>query len=221
MEERLLKDAVEDISLIKAMIEKTRKSFLGFSKIFIGWGLMYLGVSLLHMIANMHPEATRSFYSDHQLVVYLVPMLLIALAVFIYHKVSKKQPLNGLERHLMVLWGLILLLLMIPIRVELMSEATGAYEYTLVTVNNFSTSMFSLGIALAMTSALTEIKVFKYMATGYMIYGFLFAYFHIGLLDDLSVPVSLIILPGTLLFTGIYLKHYQGRSHGDGDPINS
>lgn len=41
MDQKVINEAVENISIIKGVIERTGKTFVGFSRIFICWGFLF------------------------------------------------------------------------------------------------------------------------------------------------------------------------------------
>jgi len=221
MENQVLENAVDDISLIKGIIEKTRKSFSGFSKIFIQWGILFSLMSLLQWIQGMNIEGTLAFYNNYRFLVYLTPIVLIILATLIYRNVVKKQPLLGLERHLMILWILILFLQVMPTRVTFIDTDNTNITTMITTTNNFSIVVFGLGIALAMTAVLTELKHFYYLAGIYFVLAFTYGYVYNWNLTQFIGSLGPIILPFTLIYTGLYLKRHHERSEVDGTQLDS
>ena len=89
--EKQLESVVDDITIIKSIIEKTRRSFTGFSKIFIIWGCMYIVMSFLSFIQNMNIEATMAFYNDIPFLVYLIPVVFFCIGGLVYFSVVRKQ----------------------------------------------------------------------------------------------------------------------------------
>lgn len=221
MENQVLEKAVDDISLIKSIIEKTRKSFSGFSKIFIQWGILFSAFGFLQWIQTMNLEAMSEFYMKNQLMLFLLPLILFVIATIIYRRVVKKQPLIGLERHLMVLWIMILFLQIIPTKVSVSSLSNPNITRVVTTTNNFSIMVFALGIALVMTSVLTGLNIFKYVGFGYFILAFVHGYVPMYSLVYSLGQLGYVILPFTLLFTGIYLKKYHERSEVNGTQLDS
>ncbi len=221
MEKQALENAVDDISLIKGIIEKTRKSFSGFSKIFILWGVLFSMMSILQWIQSMNMEATMAFYNEYQFLVYAIPVIFIILATLIYRSVVKKQPLIGLERHLMILWILILFLQAMPTRVSVSHMSDPNITTIVTTTNNFSVVVFGLGIALIMTAVLTSLNIFKHVGSVYLIIAFIYGYFPIGSMTYTLGALGPIVLPFTLLFTGLYLKKYNERSEVNGTQLDS
>lgn len=221
MEKELLKNAVEDISLIKSVINRTKNSFSGFSKIFILWGILFSGLSFLQWVQNMNIEATLNFYTTHQYLSYLTPLLMIAIAATIYKVVANKQPLEGLERHIMLLWIFIILMLMIPTQVRIIDPDNLMTDQITISTNNLSLSIFALGIALIMTSVLTELQIFKPIGITYLAIAFVHSYFYFSFIETIAPILGYLILPFTMIFTGVYLKWYHERSRKDGTEFNS
>jgi hypothetical protein len=220
MENKVLENAVDDISLIKNIIESTRKSFIGFSKIFIYWGILFGILSIIQWVQTMNMDATIAFYNDYQFLVFAIPIALIAVATIIYRSVVKKQPLIGLERHLMLLWILLLFIQAIPTRISI-SNMGGNMSTMVTTTNNFAIVAFALGIALIMTAVLTSLNIFKVIGSVYLVMALIYGYFPIGDMTTVLGGLGPVILPFTLLFTGVYLKKHHERSEVNGTQLNS
>jgi len=216
--EKQLQNAVDDISLIKNVINNTRRSFSSFSRIFIGWGIMYLFFSFLNFLQGMNMDLTISIYNEFRFLVYLIPALLYLIGGYMYYRVTKQQPLVGLERHLMVLWILIITMQLMRVVIEIpMTETMGKI---VVMTSNLGIMSYALGIALLMTGILTELKNFKVIGGVYIIFAFLYSYLpYYSFGKNLSV-VGMLIMPLTLIYTGVYLKRQHERSN-NGTELNS
>jgi len=228
MENQVLENAVDDISLIKNIIEKTRKSFSGFSKIFIMWGILYLFMSALSFLQSMNMELTLSIYNEHRYLNYLVPAILFGIGAMIYFKVTKSQPLVGLERHLMVLWILVLIMQLVRMKVELSMDLelldgiTSNNELTqIVTTSSFAYITYGLGIASVMTGIFTELKNFKILGLVYVVLALIHSYVGPGSMYEMLSSLGYVILPFTLIYTGLYLKRHHERSEVDGTQLDS
>lgn len=215
MDDKVLNDAVENISLIKGLIERTSKSFASFSKIFIYWGILFIFNSIVQLLIFANFEKTMALFEFSPVLYYLFPMGIVALvAAIIYRSVSKKSPLIGLEKHLMILWLLILVMNVIPNKIVI---DTGAYadtfERIIVHSNNLSTSLFSLAIGLIITSLFTDFKQLKTLGIIYIIVSLLHSMTNIQIFssDSFIQVIHAISLPFTFLYTGFYLKSHQVR----------
>ncbi|MCH4886634.1 hypothetical protein EZV73_03595 [Acidaminobacter sp. JC074] len=210
--EKQLENVVDDISIIKSVIEKTRRSFSGFSKIFLIWGCMYIVMSLINFIQGMNKEMTMSFYASYTFMIYLMPLVFFLLGAYVFYRVVKKQPLIGLERHLMVLWVLVIFLQVIRMRVVV--ENAGDTMMILRT-SNLAIMAYGLSIALIMTGILTELKHLIHLGSLYIIIAFLHSYignFGLGYtIVELLDKLGYIIMPFTLLYVGVYLKRQSER----------
>ncbi len=209
--EKQLENAVDDLNIIKSVIEKTRKSFSSFSKIFIIWGVMYLFLSFLNFLQNMNMELTMSIYNEFQFIVYLIPLLLYGVGAYVFVNVTKKQPLVGLERHLMVLWILVITMQLMRVVVDIPMD--GNMSKIVIMTSNLAIMAYALGIALLMTGILTEIKNFKVMGVIYILFAFAYSYLPYYSIGKTLGSVGLIIMPFTLIYTGVYLKRYNERSN--------
>ncbi|MBI9014244.1 MAG: hypothetical protein JEZ08_18550 [Clostridiales bacterium] len=228
MENRVLENAVEDIELIKSVIDKTRKSFSGFSKIFIMWGILYLFMSALTFLQSMNMELTLSIYNEHMYLNYLVPAILFGIGAIIYLKVTKSQPLVGLERHLMVLWILVLIMQLVRMKVELSMDldlldgvTSNSGLTQIVTTSSFAHVTYGLGIASVMTGIFTELKNFKIVGLVYVLMALIHSYVGPGSMYDILSSFGYVILPFTLIYTGLYLKRYHERSEVNGTQLDS
>jgi len=211
--EKQLESVVDDISIIKSVIEKTRRSFVGFSKIFIIWGCMYIAMSLLSFVQNMNIEATMTFYNNVPLLVYLVPAVFFGIGGLVYFSVVRKQPLIGLERHLMTMWILVIFAQLIRMSIEIPMDADTSTM--VVKTSNFAFVSYVLGIGLIMTGILTELKNFKFIGGVYILLALVHSYApsFVGGLSITRAMDSLgyVIMPFTLLYVGVYLRRQSER----------
>lgn len=224
MDEKVLQKAVDDISTIKEVINRTGRSFAAFSKIFIYWGILFIFQGIIGIGMQINKEQVFELYTKFPILSYIFPVPIIAfIAAVIYYSVSRKLPLIGLEKHLMKVWLLILLLNVLPRRVNVIANAgvTGMNSITVVQ-NNLNILFFSLAIALIVTYLFTDFKRFLHL-------GFIFI--AISLIDSYgNIPVdgntlqqllNAIALPFTFIFTGLYLKSKQVGGTPVGYKLNS
>jgi len=66
---------MEDISIIKGVIEHTSKSFTAFSKIFIYWGMLFAVHSILMLIEFSNRNANCGVISIFPLLNYIFPYM--------------------------------------------------------------------------------------------------------------------------------------------------
>jgi hypothetical protein len=212
MDEIRLNEAVENISLIKGVIDRTSKSFSGFSKIFIFWGVLFILNSIMTLFMQMNKEQFMGLLSKYHALGYLFPVGFIALlAALIYWKISRQIPLVGLEKHLMTVWMLILVMNVIPTKIMVSSASSGIDMKTItIQTNNFSTMLFSLAIGLIATALLTDFKPLMKIGIIYILISIIYAYSNFMTPFDQVVNIlCLLALPFTFLFTGFYLKSQQ------------
>ncbi|HWP98768.1 MAG TPA: hypothetical protein VN426_18145 [Syntrophomonadaceae bacterium] len=215
MDELTLHEAVENISLIKSVIERTSKYFAAFSKIFIYWGMLFTLYSAISLLIYFNREQMIDLSLRYSLFdSYTLPLGLIALlAILVYRSVAKKIPLVGLERHLMKLWMLILV--MNVIQPSIISKTIIVDPaITCIHLDTGSVMLFSFAIALIITSLFTGYKQLSNMGIIYIIISVLYAFFY-SLIDGTVVQLflSLIALPFTFLYTGFFLKSQQVRGN--------
>lgn len=215
MNNKVLNEAVENISLIKGLIERTSKSFASFSKLFIYWGILFIFNSIVQLMIFANFEKTMAIYEFSPLLSYVFPMGIVALiAAIIYKVVSKKNPLIGLEKHLMILWLLILVMNIIPGKTIIDTpDYAGTLQRIIVHTNTLSTSLFSLALGLIITSLFTGFKQLKTLGIIYIIISVLNSMTNIQAFssDSFVQVIQAISLPFTFLYTGFYLKSRQVR----------
>lgn len=212
MDEININEAVENISLIKGVIDRTSKSFSGFSKIFIFWGVLFIFNSIITMYVQMNKELFLDFFSRYPTTGYLFPVGFIALlAALIYWKISRKIPLVGLEKHLMTVWMLILVMNVIPNKIMITSVSPEvALNTVTIQTNNFSTMLFSLAVGLIVTALFTDFKPLMKLGIIYILISVIHAYSNFMTpFGQVVNALSLLALPFTFLFTGLYLKSQQ------------
>lgn len=213
MKEISLQEAVENLSLIKEIINRTRKSFAAFSKIFIYWGLLFIlnGVMQFFMISNK--EKALDIAMRYPVLNYLFPIGVISLLAFlIYRAVAKKIPLVGLEKKLMTVWLLILVMNIIPPKVNI-NTATAAVNSVTISYDNLSTMLFSLATALIVTALFTGYNQLSNLGIVYITLSVLHAYLNIPIFTEgtLTQLLTMVVLPFTFLYTGFFLRSRQAR----------
>ncbi|TYQ16256.1 UNVERIFIED_CONTAM: hypothetical protein Cloal_2779 [Acetivibrio alkalicellulosi] len=209
MDEKTISDAVENVSIIKGVLEKTSSSFASFSKLFIYWGILFCLLFVTNLLItqfNLYNILPYFFFRHRILLDLFHHGIFIIVAFLIYRNVDKNKPLIGLEKILMKIWVLGLLLIFIyPDFV-----VKGVEIESVVVVSN--ASFFGLAIALIATSFFTNYKQFKYL--GYALIGLslLFSYTQISYSSNLLIEVlCALILPFTFLYTGLFLRSLQVR----------
>jgi len=207
MDNEQIIEAVDNISLIKGIINRTSRSFTTFGRIFICWGLLFILNSAATLFVIQNKEQMLDLSLRYPLVNWVFPLGIIALAAaLIYRAISKKTPLIGLEKHLMILWLMILVLNVLPPRIMIDSAGVALQSVTVHT-SNLSPMFFSLAIALVMTSLFTGYRRLMYIGLLYIAISVLYAYCNLPVFDSkVSQFLSLLALPFTFLYTGFFLK---------------
>lgn len=212
MDDRLINEAVENISLIKGIIDRTSKSFAAFSRIFIYWGILFIINSAIQELMMANQDKLLEISIRYPIINYIFPVGIVALiAALIYRNVSKKISLVGLEKQLMILWLLILVMNIIPQKITIDTlEAEQNLRTVVVHTNNFSAMLFSLAVGLIATSMFAGYKQLKYTGIVYIIISLAYAFFDIPIFTEGIVRVLYFIsLPFTFLYTGFFLKSRQ------------
>jgi hypothetical protein len=215
MNEKVINEAVENLSLIRGVIDQTSKSFVAFSRIFIYWGLLFVANGIITVVMNSNKEKLFEMVRQLPVLGFILPIGITALvAALIYMNISRKIPLVGLEKHLMKVWMLILILNVIPNRVRISSSGAAPVDMTniIVETNNFSVMLFSLAIALIATALFTGYKNLMTLGIVYIGISVLHAYFRLPAIEEGLLRVMYNLpLPFTFLYTGIFLKARQTR----------
>ncbi len=216
MDQKTLNEAVENISIIKGVIERTGKMFIGFSRIFICWGFLFIlnSVVSLYMFANK--EKVADLISKMHMPGYILPTGITAIvAAIIYFFISRKSPLVGLEKHLMKLWMLVLIMNALPSKISIgTSDALLDMSKITIESDRFSIMIFSLAIALIATSMFAGYKQFMYVGCIYIGISIINAWIRIPIFESTLVQLLFsLLLPFTFLYTGFFLKSQQARGN--------
>jgi hypothetical protein len=212
MDNKILQKAMDDISTIKEVIDKTGKSFASFSRIFIYWGVLFIVNSIISLFLTANKEQMFELYKQYPILSFVFPIPVIALAAgLIYFGVSKKVPLLGLEKHLMKIWLLILILNLLPPRIEILSPlGSGDISAMTVSINNLNILFFSLAIALVATSLFTGFKQPMHIGAVFIAVSIIDTYFRIPVNNNMIYQLLYFAaLPFTFLYTGLYLRSKQ------------
>ncbi|MBL4931626.1 hypothetical protein [Clostridium paridis] len=217
MDEKVLQEAVENISLIKGVIDRTSKSLTTFSRIFIYWGILFLVNSVLSFVILGNREKTINFMTKFPVLSYILPIgIIVILAALVYRHISKKIPLVGLEKHLMKVWMLIVIMNVIPNKVRISSTGSSSVDMTnlVIETNHFSVMIFSLAIALIVTALFTGYNHLMKLGIVYIGISLVYAYLRLPMVDEgLLQGIFSLMLPFTFIYTGFFLKTKQSRGN--------
>ena len=216
MNKEVLHEAVESVALIKEVIEKTRMSFVSFGKIFIYWGLLFIPYSILTFLFLINIEQMQNIAIQYPTLKYFShPVIFALIAAIIYLSVSQQTPLIGLEKHLMKVWLLIIAMNIMPPKISV-STVSSAVDISSISihVNNLSVLLFSLAIALIVTSLFTGYRQPMFVAGFYVGVSIINAYFSMPIFGGMVGSILYVLsLPLTFLYTGIFLKGQQVRGY--------
>lgn len=211
MEKELL-NAVEDLSLIKTVIEKTRKSFVGSSVVFIKWGVLFTIYSILTFMQTMNMDKTMQFYDHYPFLLFALPLVIVAIAFLLYKQTANKSELFGLEKQILLIWVLLIFMGSLPTKINIIDSGLEMTNIQIST-NNISTVAFGLGIAMIMTALFTEYRLIKLIGIIYIVGASILAFTNILMMSETETFISYALVPFSLLFTGFYLKK-QGAKDG-------
>jgi len=217
MDEKTLHEAMENISVIKGVMERTSKSFAAFSKIFIYWGMLFIVNSIIILTMLLNKEKMLDLVSSFPLLNYIFPIGIVSLiAALIYWKVSKKIAFVGLEKHLMKVWVLILVMNVIPPKITVNSASvTADLTNIVIQTDTLSVVLFSLAVALITTALFTGYKHLRNLGIIYIVISVLHAFFRVPMFEGSTVLYLLYSLsfPFTFLYVGFFLRTRQMRGN--------
>lgn len=213
-----LSNALDDVKLIKNIINQTARSLGSIGEIFLKWGvLFFIHAGVYLTIVKSYSNKIITFEVAR---ISLILALLIAsiISILIYTKVSKNKKTVALEKKLLVIWFCIIAFtflhsnLSYNIGVWLLNKpiaiiggADGPTSIINATRSNISFGtigpiyLLFYAFGLFITSIFTEFKQPKYIALIYTIIGFMYP--HIDIKE-----LSLLVAPLTFLYLGVYLK---------------
>jgi len=212
MDEKSLNEAMENISLIKGVIDRTSKSFAAFSRIFIYWGLLFIFNSIIGLIMLANKDKLHDLAIRYAALNYIFPIgVIVLIAALIYRQITKKIPLVGLEKHLMKVWLLILVMNIIPSKVYIDSSATAANMSKIsVQIDNFPVILFSLAIGLIVTALFAGYRQLMNLGLIYIGISVIYAFLRLPMFEStLFQLIYALPLPFTFLYTGFFLKSRQ------------
>lgn len=217
MDEKTLHEAVENISIIKEVMERTNKSFIAFSRIFIYWGILFIANSVLTFMIVSNKDKMFDIISKFPLLSYFFPVGIISLiAALIYWFISKKIPLVGLEKHLMIVWIIILIMNVVPPKISVTSLVPSIdLSSILIQTDNLSVILFSLAIALITTALFADYKQLMNLGIIYIGISVINAYFKFPMFEGSTLQQFLhgVPLPFTFLYVGFFLRTQQVRGN--------
>ncbi len=211
MDEKVLSEAVENISLIKGVIDRTSKSFVAFSKLFIYWGLLFILNSAIGLWMTLNQEQIPGIMLRNPVISFIFPVgIIAAFAYVIYRFVSRKLPPIGLEKQLIKVWMLILVMNVLPPKIMInIAKGVDPMGVTVQT-SRFSVLLFSLAIALLVTYLFTGYRQLEFMGIVYIAISVLYSVTHFWVFDTTIMQIlSPIAIPFTFIFTGFFLKSRQ------------
>jgi len=221
MEKLSYENAVDDLSMIKQVIKKTRKSFSGLGILFIIWGLLFTLNSIYTSYLSGNQDELMDFFADFPFAMFLVPLLMVIMATVVYKVVAKKHTFVGLEKQILLMWILLLFSTMMPVRVNILNSGLDMNNPITIEVNQFANVAFTLAIGLIMTSVLTDLRQLKYVGLSYIALAVLYGFFNISWIVSIIDILVYILVPFTLIYTGVYLKKLSERGTVNGSELNS
>lgn len=206
MDDKVIRNAVDDVQLIKQVLDNTSNSLTAFSRIFILWGVLLLAVNLLGLA--VFPANAGILYSP--ILSYSIDAVIFIAAVAIYFSISKRTPLTGLSKKLMTIWVCIL------ISDIIISFLTIGLSRVLDVqlANTFPVVIMSLAFGMLCMHIFTNYKFPAVLAAIYLLIAIFFWQCIPAMPYSVSFKlpyVSIFILPSAFLILGFYLEFRRGR----------
>jgi hypothetical protein len=206
MDDKVIRNAVDDVQLIKQVIDNTSNSLTAFSRIFILWGILLIVVNLIGLA--VFPANAGILNSP--VWGYLIDAVIFIAAAAIYLSISKRTPLTGLSKKLMTIWVCILISdIIISFLTIILCNVLDVQL-----VNTFPVIVMSLAFGMLCMHIFTNYKFPAVLAAIY----FLIAVFFwqcipaIPYSVSFMIPyVSIFVLPSAFLILGFYLEFRRGR----------
>lgn len=192
--------AMEDLNLIKEVIDRTSNSLISFSRIFIGWGLL-LCIAVIFTIIGHYSTSSVFESAVFQLI---LGILILVIGVMIYIFIARKYSLMGLSRQLMMMWlSVIVFDLLIAIVPAVLSDTLQAPYY-----DTLPLFLMSFAFGFICTSIFTRLKLPGILAFLYVLLAIYFMQmpallpysisFKMDYISAFSVPLGFLILGGYL-----------------------
>jgi hypothetical protein len=212
--------ALEDINLIKEIIQKTSTSMEAFSHIFITWGILFLILSLLLIMGMFIPvPGVRTDvikFNDSSLisiasggldplhiVIICLSYLIWPLFFFITRKLYKNTistyPVKGVSKQLMDVW--IYILILISLCFIIPNTYTNQFRITFLAVELI---LFALG--LFYIYAFTKLRFPFILSIVYSLSGLF-----IMLSSYYNTCLRILLIPFTFLIIGFYFRQRERK----------
>lgn len=205
MDKIALEQALEDISLIKQVIEKTSSTFTSFGKVFSLWGILLTIITIACFpIFYFIPNRIAQYVG------YIVNIIAPILGIMLYIRTSKKSPLEGLSKKLMSIWFYIFALNIIISFLDILSIKVFKSNISAT----YSIFLFSIAFGMFCTYVFTNFRIPLVLSVIYLVI-VLFVIYYLPVAPysvTLKIPyIQPFLFPSTLLFLGLYLQFKGSR----------
>lgn len=213
-----LQVALEDIDVIKSVLDRTAQSLIGNGRVFFVWGVILLleriGFMLLLHYEYQHNVLLGAGFQPHFWVNQLRPWIIYIAPIFLilsYFWFSRRSVLYGINRELMAVWLWALLLLQLG-KYFILSIYHSAFFDGKISVYwkfEFIWPAIILSLAFMCTGALTRFAFPKWIAV-------IMPIMVIALIIR-NIPFTFPLVPCSLLLLAGYLewKRYNRGKHGN------
>jgi len=202
-----INDAIENINLIKQVIDESTNSFLPLERIMLWWGVLFLLNSLYVKLFFFNS------FAKSVLILGIFPYLsgikfviFIMIGILIYLFFSLKLNLAGKSKQIMRLWVFVIAFnLLIPKLLALHDEQLNLLMFQIKT----PILLITFALCLFFTNISLGLKFAKWMGSIYILIAF-FAF----LPGKVSPYFDLIVWPITFIILGIYFIYRNHSARG-------
>ena len=211
--DNIIQEASNDIRIIREVLERTSRSLRSFGKIFLLWGVSFFFISAINII-YFNKFLTIENISSLNITLYSLVTLtfLLIIPILSYIKVSKSNPLNGLEKQIMKIWIGILCLNILSnlVPTSIIIDNVQYVKRSVVFSYISPITVFTYALGLFVVSLLTTYKQPKWIALLYVVVGAI----SLNGTGSLLSSVNLVVFPGTFIYLGLYLNTFNNRDGG-------
>lgn len=220
MNDDINKKALDDINLIKNVLNSTYLSLMSLQKIFVLIGISSLIVALdwLGMyipVPMLSPGELLNWQTIFMVILSVIALLVFVATPLICINKIKKVKLNGLSKQLVVLWLFIIAInttsyISLLIKQHSIDSSGSSTLANLIGIVATPIQLITFSIGLICLGMFAKLKFPIFLSIIYLISADIFLMFYVS--NTLfSEVISVVITPVTLLSLGIYLRFIEKR----------
>lgn len=220
MEKEVKEKALDDVKLIKEIIDKTSSSMLNFGSMFMKCGILFFCVAIIFIVGGRLPVPSLTYSQfpfEMPKIIFLqilssIPLLaIIIVPIIIYKGLINNNQLKGVSKHIMIFWSFILSFILVSFIVSGFSDyLLNIYNPFHINIEN-NTFSYLLPLHLILFAfGLFFIYIFTNMRFP-LILGSIYTFLSIFIMI-IQPPWSIynfLLIPVTFLVIGVYFKLYE------------